>query len=89
MKVWKPATSYSLDRETGWGPLMAEVGACGSVEAVRTLWTAFVLERLRNYPEAWCLAFRDACAAREDELLVSDQHDAMDAEFKAMMGGLV
>lgn len=86
MKVWKPATSYSLGREAGWDPLVAEVKACATPEAVWAWWSDFLVRRHRDYPEVWSLALRDLCEAQEGDLIAEAQHAEMDSAFRATMG---
>jgi hypothetical protein len=86
MKVWKPATSYSLGREAGWDPLMNEVLSCLTPEAVEAWWADYLIHRHRNYPEVWSLALREACEAHADYLRCGDPGAVMDEAFRATVG---
>jgi hypothetical protein len=85
MKVWRPQTAYALKQGPAWASMLGEIADCGTVEAVWAWWANFVLTRHRDYPEVWCLSLRDACEAREDELLAGLHHAELDAAFAATM----
>lgn len=88
MKVWKPQTAHALKRAEGggWDPLMEEVNACLSVDAVWSWWNDYLVQRHRDYPEGWSLALRQACELREEDLLAGAHHDELDEAFRATMG---
>lgn len=73
MKVWKPRSSYSLGRETGWGPLMHEILSCMTEDAIWAWWRAYLCTRHRDYPEVWSLALGEACEAHASHLASEDR----------------
>lgn len=86
MKVWKPQTAYALKQGPAWDQLGGEIAACLTVEAVEAWWADYLLNRHRDYPEAWSLLLRDLCEARQGELLSGFHHAELDTAYRATMG---
>lgn len=87
MKVWRPQTAYALKQTPAWAELLAEIAACQTVEAVWTWWRDYLVNRHRDFPEGWSLLLRERCEGREDDLLGGEGHDALDNEYRNIMGG--
>lgn len=86
MKVWRPQTAHALKQGPAWSDLLGEIASCRTVEALWAWWADYLTRRHRDYPEGWSLALQDLCEAREGDLLAGDQHAAMDAEFRSILG---